>query len=618
MIMRNLTLLALAISLAPTLAAQPAAKVFIFSNASRDVAEFRRFAQVASRLKPYGQVQINIGVLADKSWHEVPKGGSPWHDYASYVSTPAKFFPHPKIAPHFPAEWVAKNRALLLAKAAVLRELGLEAAFTGKETHLLPESFFRQYPHLRGPRVDHPRRSKEEAFSWCVDLEETREMIEWTTAELKRNVPQLRTILTGTNDAGAGMCWAAALYSGPNGPQHCRNRNAGVRLRDAMAAVHRGAEKGGGKVRVRIANANFWQNEEDVILPLLPPDTYLNSRDPSLMSVGTLINEAYPAQGLINPLAVLSAMERFDAPRIGTVLINTTTMYARADEPPETVGKLLDMVEDCIREPAHGLSARLNKLRKLAARWGGERNAERLFEAFYRMDEALRLKQAVAPRYSNFYCGVSMRHLTRPLLIKPDLLAPEEESYFLPHVFNIHQGEARNDYIDLHGSRITGPARWEDAGLRNALNAALGAARTFESLRDAPEGKWLNQLALSLEMWVSEVRSIHNFYFAQLIRDRNSEALAGPARIPEKVETWTGDPDYLAWNEIQRAELDNANELLGLLEKGGLALVSRAKDPVHEDTFVMGPDITGALKRKTAIMRQHWLDIQQYLASPHK
>jgi DNA-binding IscR family transcriptional regulator len=33
------------------------------------------------------------------------------------------------------------------------------------------------------------------------------------------------------------MCWAAALYSGPNGPQHCRNRNAGVRLREVMEAV---------------------------------------------------------------------------------------------------------------------------------------------------------------------------------------------------------------------------------------------------------------------------------------------------------------------------------------------------------------------------------------------
>jgi hypothetical protein len=211
-----------------------------------------------------------------------------------------------------------------------------------------------------------------------------------------------------------------------------------------------------------------------------------------------------------------------------------------------------------------------------------------------------------------------MRHLTRPLLVKPDVLTPDEESYFLPHVFNIHESEARSDYIDLHGSRITGPATWEDGGLRSSLNAAQAVARMLESAKDAPEGAWLSELALALRMWASQVRSIHNFYFAQLIRDRNKEVLSGLPRIPEKTPTWTGDPDYLAWFAIQRDEFDNANELIRLLENGGLPLVARAKDPRYEDTFVMGPDLLGALRRKTAIMRNHWLDAQAYVTSPLK
>ena len=610
-------MLAIAPAIIPAPARPAEAKTFIFSNASRDLEEFRAFAKLAGSLKPYGRVQIDIGALADKTWHEVVKG-SPWHEYASYSSTPAKFFPHPKIAPHFPADWVERNRALLLAKASVLRELGLEAAFSGKETHFLPESFFRQYPHLRGPRVDHPRRSTKEEFAWCVDHDETREMIEWMTAELKRQVPEIKTILTKTNDAGAGLCWAAALYSGPNGPESCRHRGAGVRLRDLMEAVHQGARKGGGDVDIQIYSSNFWQNEEDVVAPLLPPKTYLDTRDASQMSVGSLINEAYPIKGLIDPLEILEEMERYDDPNTRTVFLRFTSMYARADEQPATVEKTLEIVRDWIAEPAHGLTARLNKLRKLAARWGGEANADRLFEALYRMNEAFRLKQAVAPRYSNFYCGVSARHLTRPLLIKPDVLTAEEESYFLPYVFNIHESEARDDYIDLHGSRITGPAMWEDAGLRRALNSALSAARILESLKDAREQKWLRQLALSLKLWVSEVRSIHNLYFAQLIRDQHREVLAGEPRIPDKTSTWTGDPGYLEWMKIQRAEFDNANELLRVLEDGGLDLVSRAKTPRHEDTFVLGPDIRDALKRKVRIMRERWLDAQRYLAAPLK
>jgi hypothetical protein len=42
------------------------------------------------------------------------------------------------------------------------------------------------------------------------------------------------------------------------------------------------------------------------------------------------------------------------------------------------------------------------------------------------------------------------------------------------------------------------------------------------------------------------------------------------------------------------------------------------QDPRYEDTFVFGPDLTGNLKRKVEIMRDHWLDVQKYLASPHK
>jgi hypothetical protein len=605
------------LTLLPAQAPQRTEKVFLFKNASRDVNEFRAFAKIASRLKPYGRVQIDIGQVAERARHELPPGGSPWHEYAYNQSSLAKYFPHPKIAPHLPAEWVAKNRALLVAKAAVLRELGLEAALSSNDTHFLPESFFRQYPHLRGPRVDHPRRSKKEEFAWCVDLAETREMIEWMAAEMKRNVPEIRTVMSQNNDSGSGLCWGAALYSGANGPRHCSGRNAGVRVRDLMLAIQRGFEKGGGKVAVHFGG-NFWQNEEDVILPLLPPDGYLSRRDRSSTGVGTLASEAYPVLGLINPLRVLAAMERYEDAATRTVHVSARPSYGRYDEPLETVERLVALVEDSIRNPVHGLIPRLTRLRALSARWGGEQNAERLLEAFCKMDEAMRLKQTIAPKYSNIYLGISARHVTRPLLIRPDLLLPEEERYFLPYIFNIHESEARNDYIDLHGSRITGPGAWNNPGIRNALDTAVSAAATFESLNGAPEQKWLTQLAMSLRIWASEVRSIHNFYSAQMLRDRNKEALEGQPKIPSKLATWEGDRDFIEWTHIQRDEFDNANELSALLEKGGLPYLAHATKPEDEDTFLLGPDVIGALKRKTQLMRDHWLDVQKYLASPLK
>lgn len=434
---------------------------------SRNIESFKTYAEIFSRLKKYGEVQISVSGLSDKAWWEIPKGGSPWHEYACFVPAPWMFFPHPKIAPHIPDDFVAKNRELLDARLKIIRELGLKAIFAAKFTNLLPESFFVEHPHLRGPRVDHPRRSTEEAFSWCVDLEETREMIEWMMAEIKRNVPEVETFVSGTNDAGSGICWAAAQYSGPNGPRHCRNRTAGERVRDLVDAVHRGAAEGGGPVVFRWSNVNFWQNEMDVILPLLPPNTYIDERDPGLLSLGTMINQTYPFLGILDPLSLIHRMERYHRPETETIALNFSAMYSRHVDKPESVDKMLDIFEDCVAEPTTNLSQRLEKLKKYATLWAGEVNREKAFEAFYDLHQAFGLKNAVANRYNNFYCGVSVRHINRPLVLKPDLLTPEEEAYWLPHVFNIRESEARMDYIDIHGSRMTGTSSWNDGGLNS-------------------------------------------------------------------------------------------------------------------------------------------------------
>ena len=351
---------------------------------------------------------------------------------------------------------------------------------------------------------------------------------------------------------------------------------------------------------------------------MLPEKAYINQKDPSLMRVGTMINQNYPFVGIIDPLSVIQTMERYHRPGISNIAVSFSAMYDRYEDRPETVGKLLDIMEECIALPTGSLSERLEKLKKIASLWGGEHNREKLFEALYNMHEAFSLKNSVASRYSNFYCGVSMRHLTRPLLIKPEVLTGEEEAYFLPHVFNIHENEARMDYIDLHGGRISGTADWNDRGLSRALSMARSAARNMENLEGAPQGEWLRGLAVGLKMWASEVRSIHNFYHTQLIRDKYAEILAGEPRIPEKVANWDGDPGYLEWIEIMRDEFDNTNELVSLLENGGIELVARAKDPRYEDTFLLGPDLIAQLRKKARIMREHWLDVQQYLAAPHK
>ena len=109
-------------------------------TAINDLDEFRKLVKQAAGLKMYGTVQINIGTLADKSFYEIPKGGNPWNEYASNNAPLYKFFPDAKIAPFVPAEFVKKNRQLLIDKAKILRENGMEAAFL-----LMSRGFFLQH-----------------------------------------------------------------------------------------------------------------------------------------------------------------------------------------------------------------------------------------------------------------------------------------------------------------------------------------------------------------------------------------------------------------------------------------------------------------------------------------
>jgi hypothetical protein len=217
--------------------------------------------------------------------------------------------------------------------------------------------------------------------------------------------------------------------------------------------------------------------------------------------------------------------------------------------------------------------------------------------------------------------AVTMRHTTRPLVFNPELLTAEEEDYFLPYVFNIHESEARSDYIDLHGRRMA-LGTGDELGLPaidGALQDMRDAASVMEGIADAPDGKWLMAVATSARIYASMVRSTMNFFFGQRIRDRHASALARQQPyIPVKAGSWDGEGGILAWNERMRDEFDNANELLELIKDRGTDHVFHAEDKRHQSPFLFGPDLVGDLEKKVRIMRDHWLDVQRYLAPPHK
>jgi len=153
-------------------------RIFVVYNTGEEQQEFKAYAAQMARLKSFGRVDVCINSPALKSDFEIPRGSCDWHEYASYNRSVAAFFPDKTLISYIPAEFVSKNRQLLLYKAGVLRELGLSAYFRSNEPRFLPEAFYDRYPHMRGPRVDHPRRSVKKEYAPCFHQAETQDMID--------------------------------------------------------------------------------------------------------------------------------------------------------------------------------------------------------------------------------------------------------------------------------------------------------------------------------------------------------------------------------------------------------------------------------------------------------
>ncbi|HYF49075.1 MAG TPA: hypothetical protein VEJ63_06705 [Planctomycetota bacterium] len=582
-----------------------------------DLKVFEQFCRAMSRLKSYGRVQVDIASVTGIDQHEMPNNRSSWHEYTRWLISLFNIFPHPKAASHIPDALVKRNRDLVLAKAAIVRQCALEVFFQSQEPHFMPESFFREFPHLRGPRIDHPRRSNHEEFSLCTDLPETLEMYEWSMAQFKKAVPELACFQFNTNDAGGGFCWAAAQYAGPNGPKHCRHRNAGERVRGFLDALNRGAEAGGGKVELRIDHANFWNNERELVRQMMPPNAQFSD---GIVKAG--INEGtHPVRAFVDPVGIASSIERFRSSGFPRLHIPVGAPDNCGYVTVEALERAIDVIEESLRTSSAGVVPKVATIRKVSTGWAGEKNADELTDAFFNLNNAIGKVQMLAPFFGPIVCGVTMRFTTRPLVFNPELLTKEEESYFLPYIFNTSEQEARSDYNDCHGGKlpfnVSNGSRSHPA-LLGALDGIVAAAKRVEKLSDAAQSGWLRQLALSARMWASMIRSCHNFYFAQLIRDAKRAVLLTGIKDRPKEATFSGDADLLPWNELMRDEYDNANELLAMLKTGGAELISRASEPNGETSFLLGPDVIGAVTKKLEIMRAHWLDVEKYLATPHK
>jgi hypothetical protein len=594
-------------------------KLVVFAPV-RDLATFAEMLELLQGVADLFQVSVEVGTLARKHREELLDPGDSYLEYS--VNTPGlfKFIIPEKLRPYLDVRFAQENLTLLDAKVKLLKQAGFHAAFYGNEPVYQRERLYDAFPHWRGPRIDHPRRSRNAVWSPCLLEPEVSGTYRQTVAELCRRVGILDTFLFKTNDAGSGFCWSSILYNRPNGPTSCQAQGPGPHVAAFHRAVIDGARSAGCEVETFMTNV---RGDHDAALarPLLPAGAHLlpEPEEGVVDSLSGSLGGTYPVRFLVDPLAFLGQLAGLRRHEPRTILFSLSSEYQKACTELPSLDLLLQLIRAFLGKPARSRREHLALLEEVAARLYGAGAAEPMLEAWWALHEHFLLR-SVWPRPNHYvmYGGLSARWLTRPLVAFPNRLTPEEEGFWLPHVFVGFGDEARRNILDLHGGRAGDlPSRSTEATVAShwfdTVDASLArAGRAFAAA--AEKGVEVARLtaraiAVSRCMWKS---CRHALEFGLLMEQ--AVPREGMWVLGEKPE---GDPERLRVYRIVRDELDNSLELVGLLESGGSDVIVTAAKPEDEDTFILGPDLAGQLRKKRAVMLAHWRDFDEVFTPPH-
>ncbi len=307
-------------------AANPLAhfKTVIFGCHSENLADFENFAR---RAKQSGATHIVL-TAEDLPWAtwQLDTPGDPYPAWAMSNVGLLKIAVPEALKPYLPQDYADTVMGILRARCAVLRKLGLKAAFTTFEPQMLPERVYQAHPLWRGPQVDHPLRSRVPRFAPSIDNPEVRALYRESIKLLLTACPEIEILSLHTNDSGSGISWSEGLYQGPNGNSLYRGRKMYQRYHDFFAALQDGA-RDAGVGRFEIDAEWVRESAPELIASRLGPGMAVANLEgpnatPYKAEVGFLLDyfyPFYPAQGIPIPVRYLEELEQASkstAPRL--------------------------------------------------------------------------------------------------------------------------------------------------------------------------------------------------------------------------------------------------------------------------------------------------------------
>jgi hypothetical protein len=589
----------------------------LINYAANDLEAFAKVAEAASALSDRYAVRMVVSHLAIRNDRRRTDLGDPYLQYSSNFPDLFSFTPPRAIRSHFDSSAAEANMKLAAEKLVVLRQYGILGAFVGREPVHAPAALFRQFPHWRGPRIDHPWRSRNPLFAPCLHQPEVQALYREAAKELAEGLPGLDTFYWWTNDSGSGFCWYPHLYPGQNGPADCRDRGPVP----AMAAFHEailgGMRSGGVPDPMSImTHTRVW---DDTRMPAGSHSYPSSATARQVLSVGADLAQTYPVRYLWDPLKRLEQIGAMGTADPVAIIWWLSDVYHRTFADVGSTQRQIALWDQATPDPSgvERLPGRLAFLLGFAAAQFGPEAADDAVDGWISLHEAFTAqRQNPFPHptpYMPTYGAVSMRWLIRPMVPFPSELSPDETADFLPHVFAIGDETRRDDLLDMHGSRAAAASAPHDIYrpyFGQIASALERAGRSFERASGNAGGSAREELAntaraaaLLARIW----RSCENWIEYGLLRGQSvGRQEDAPPLTP--VERDRGDAFRELLHGVFRDELDNMVAFQELLGSDTEAVIARGDRPEDEDSFTLAPDLQAQLTKRRETMLAHWQD----------
>ena len=484
-----------------------------------------------------------------------------------------------------------------------MQKYNLRAALTLSEPFYLPERVYRAHPAWRGPRCDHPRRSREMYFSPCIDEPEVlalyAEAMNRLCAEI--DIGYLQII---TNDSGAGLCWSAGLYNGPNGPARCREIPLGERLLRFLQVFQDAAARQGREMITDITSHIIGFKEKDGAMEgvwrHIRPGQIVNGRNargetPLAHVTFGLYEHFRPLRCLPVTVDFLDSLDRAMRAPGEAVMVNVRECE---------FGEYDRILRAYWENPPQNAAEKMALLLRVAGEIAGEAHAGALLDAWTELDAALRILKGIW--LDNFVMMplVSQRLINRPFVPCPERLTEEETAYYRPFLFQATTEEQARDLMNIQGMdfiRGFSGTRMATLAMKEALSHL---ARSREKIAACCDEKFA-LLDRRLRVMECLIHTLDNACRYQEILDRTRTDETAPLGTQWPAQ---GDERILKLNEIARAEIDNCYALAALIEGCETELFNLTQEPENEDIFVMTTALPAQLRRKAEIMLDHMRD----------